>query len=776
MDSWYEFHTGAHQELNEAIERSQNTYVPRFAQALQGEAGDALQARLRQNHQLWASHADSHQAAGRASYQASCIVQRAQRDIDLIAEAGEEEFHDAVQRHDPVKALQVWRTYSQQADGVVSETAPKVGRVLQEAGFGIPLDTPPKPGDGAQTDGDDTKPKLEPAKNEHHKDGTQTEAKPGDRTDGTQSDVTPGDGNPPSLVKPAGDATQTDLLPQPGQTPFMPTNFGPGGGGNGLGSGGGGARMPSLGSGLPSQMGSMGGLGGLGAGTSPASAMPQAPGGGAASPASVSSLASTGSSFQSGLASGMGATGGMSAPLTPPAQPAQPLASTQPPVALPGTAGAGMGPAGVQAAPGWAAQPVDSAGVSGGQAGGGTPQAGGGGVMPPAAMAAQPLAPYSPPGAGAPGAGTAAPGAPTSPAGGSSAGGPGVGGGGGPASGGPGAAPMLTGNPGSSGALSALAASSSDMNPDVLTAQRILGELAHGSEASKTLVLWAVMVLRSPVGTHIAVANNVGGGAYLPATVYLPSTVRLAVSDPALPLGWADLWMGCRFPSKILIDYADRLTKVIAGASVSALVTTELWAEAPHDFTGDFLGMNHRDALRLVNEAPKLDAAHQHRLAVLDPGLYRRVNGLDRGGDMSAWAAATLTRTVFEAALKPDGTGAPLVEQADAQMLQAVSSGAATTAMWSDYDRAVAQRHDGAAMWPDQHAPRDNDDSDLARAAILWYSHYFRIGRMIELIQCWKTGSPRLAELVYCAIKAGFGPTVVTTIAAMEQHLAQQRR
>lgn len=768
LDDWYDFHTGLHQELNEAIERSQNTYAPRFAQALQGEAGEALQARLRQSHLLWGSHADSHQAAGLASYQASAIVQNAQGRIDRIAEAGEQEFHDAVQRHDPVTALQVWRTYSEQADGVVSETAPKVGRVLQEAGFGIPLDTPPKTGDGTQTDGDDKHPKVKPAKNEHHKDGTQTEVKPGDGTDGTQSDVTPGDGEPPSPVKPAGDGTQTNVLPQPGQTPFMPANFGPGGGGSGLGSGGGGARMPSLGSGLPSQMGSMGGLG---AGTSPASAMPQVPSGGAASPASASPLASTGSSFQSGLASGMGATGGMSGPITPPAQPTQPLASTQPPVASPGTAGAGMGPAGMQAAPGWAAQPVDS----GAHAGGGSPIGGGGGMMPPAAMGAQPLAPYSPPGAGAPGAGTAAPSAPTSPAGGGSGGGPGAGGGG-PASGGPGAPPMLTGNPGSSGAMSALAASSSDVNPDVLTAQRILGELAHGAEASKTLVLWAVMVLRSPVGTHIAVANNVGGGSYLPATVYLPSTVRLAVSDPALPLGWADVWMGCRFPSKILIDYADRFTKVIAGASVSALVTTELWAEAPHDFPGDFVGVGHRDALRLVNEAPKLDAAHQHRLAVLDPGLYQRVNGLDRGGDMSAWAAATLTRTVFEAALKPDGTGAPLVEQADAEMLQAVSSGAASAAMWSHYDRAVAQRHDGAAMWPDQHAPRDNDDSDLARAAILWYTHYYRIGRMIELIQCWKTGSPRLAELVYCGIKAGFGPTVVTTIAAMEQHLAQQRR
>ncbi|EUA04380.1 hypothetical protein I547_0955 [Mycobacterium kansasii 824] len=47
---------------------------------------------------------------------------------------------------------------------------------------------------------------------------------------------------------------------------------------------------------------------------------------------------------------------------------------------------------------------------------------------------------------------------------------------------------------------------------------------------------------------------------------------------------------------------------------------------------------------------------------------------------------------------------------------------------------------------------------------------------MIELIQCWKAEPPRLAEIAYCGIRAGFGATVVTTIAAMEQHLAQERR
>ncbi|GAB7144187.1 hypothetical protein LRC484719_27790 [Mycobacterium riyadhense] len=772
LDSWYDFHTDAHQDLNEAIERSKNTHSQLFAQALQGEAGEALQAKLRDNHQLWGAHADKHQAAGLASYQVSAIVQNAQGEIDRIAEDGEQKFYDAVQRHDPVGALQVWRTYSGQADSVVTRTAPTVARVLREADFDIPLDTPPKPGDGTHTDQDDKKPKVKPATNEHHKDGAHSDL-PGDGTDGTHSDLTPGDDNPPVSVQPTGDGTHSDLLPGPGQTPFMPTNFGPSGSGSGLGSGAGGrgGRVPSLGSGFPSQLGSMGGTG---AGTLPASAVPQAPSAGTVSPASASSLANTGSSFQSGLASGMGVTGGMAAPVAPPAQqPTAPIrGASQPPVAAPNAVGAGMSQAGVGSGTGWAAQPVDSAGLSGGH--GGAPVSGGGALIPPAGMAAQPLAPYSPPGAGAPGAGSGVPGAPTSPAGGSGAGVGGPGGGSGP----PGAPPMLAGNPGSSGAMSALATSSTDVNPDLITAQRILGELVQGGEQSKMLVLWAVVVLRSPVGSHIAVANNVGGGGYLPATVYLPSTVRLAVNDAALPIGWADVWMGCQFPSKILIDYCDRLRKVSAGVSVSALVTTELWADPPAGFTGDFVGMDHRDALRLVNEAstPKLDAAHQHRLAVLDPGLFQRVNGLDRGRDISAWAAATLTRTVFQEASNADGTGSPLVEHADAEMLQAVSSGAATPAMWASYDRSVEQRHNGAVAWPSGFAPRDNDDSDAARAAILWYTHYYQIGRMIELIQSWKGGTPRLAELAYCGIKAGFGPTVVTTIAAMEQHLTQRRQ
>ncbi|MBI2695723.1 hypothetical protein [Mycobacterium nebraskense] len=330
---------------------------------------------------------------------------------------------------------------------------------------------------------------------------------------------------------------------------------------------------------------------------------------------------------------------------------------------------------------------------------------------------------------------------------------------------------MLTGNPGSSAAMSALAGSSSDVNPDLLTAQRVLGELVHGSEDSSALVMWAVAVLRSPVGSHIVVANNVGGGGYLPQKVYLPTTVRLAVSDPSLPTGWADVWMGCQKPSKILVDYFDRVRKVIAGVSVSVLVTTELFATPPEDFAGDFLGIEHRDALRFVSEAPKLDAAHQHRLAVIDPGLAHRVNKLDRGGEVSARCAAVLTGVLFRAASDPDDTETRLVEPADGELLEAVSNGTINPEIWAAYDREVDQRHGNALLFPQQHAPQDNDGSIAAQASILWYAHYCQSGRMIELIRCWKARPPRLAEVAYCGIAAGVGSVVVEAVAAMEQQL-----
>jgi len=775
LDNWHQFHTTVSSDIDEALDKSNNVYRQRFREALRGAAGDdGLQNELSENHKLWGSHQDMHNTAGLAAYTASCKVQRVQAKIDDLAQAGEQEFNDAVRRRDPIAALDVWQSYSGQADDIVVKNAPVISGVLQQAGFNIPLDTPPGVSDGTRTDGKkkpDTDGKRTTGKGDdpHHSDGTTTPD--GNRTDGQGSVDPTTQGQVPGPVTPGDDATRTWPAGAPGTDATrtlpagLPRSLGTGSSGNGISSGTGGAGSITSGLGSALRPSSMGSAPGTGAATSPASAMPRVPS--TPTPATASPLANAGSSFQSGMASGMGASGGM-APAVSSQQPLQPFVSQQPAVAAPGS---GVGAAGVPAAGASFAGPGD-AGVSGGHASSGGsgsgPVAGGGSAMmpPPAAMgAAQPLAPYSPPGAGAGGGGAA-----TAPAAGAS--GQSTPSGGSGSSAGPGGAapPVLAGNPGSSAAMSALAGSATEVNPDLITAQRVLAGLVRGSEDSAALVVWAVSVLRWSLGSQIVVANNMGGGWYLPSTVFLPATARLAVNDPSLPMGWAEDWMGCQKPSKILVDHFERLRKLVAGVTVSAIVTTELWPEPP-SCGGDFLGLQHRDALSVLSDAPKLDAAHQHRLAVIDVGLAQRIQNLDRGGDVSVWAAASLTSAIYRAARNPDDTGSSLVTDDEDKVLEAVNSGTANDALWLAYDHAAEARDNGSAIWPDRHAPQDNDGSDRARAIILWYRHYYRMGRIIELVQCWKTRPPALAEVAYCGIVAGFGTVVMSAILEIEQRL-----
>ena len=492
------------------------------------------------------------------------------------------------------------------------------------------------------------------------------------------------------------------------------------------------------------------------------------PGGASTSPASASPLANAGSSFQSGLSSGMSATGGggSAAPVSPVSQSlsqqqaaaafaAQPPATTAPQM--------GSTPAGV---------PM-GAGPSGGDMGGGAAQGGsggapmgGGGMMPPAgAMASGPMAPYSAPGAGAGGAGGASPAAPsaaTSPA---SAGAGGSGGGG------PAAGPVMAAGHGSAGSAAGLVSTGAEVNPDLLLAQRVLGGLVKACENWPSLIAWAVSVVKTPVGSQIIIATSAGGGGYVPPPVVLPTTARLAVVDPVLPFGWAARWMGCQRPSKILADHFDLFSKKTAGAQLSAMVTTELWPQAPEGVQ-DFLGMQHRDALALMSEAPRLDGGHQHRLAAFDAGLAHRVANLNRAADVSAWASANVTAAVINAAhAELDPSGDKLVTDDELAMLQSVHRGTADAVGWGLYDSLVRRRHNGVLEWPETHAPQDFDGSKLNHDMAQVYRKYFRMGQIVELVRCWKFSPPPLADVVYCGIHAGFGAVVAAEIGTLEQQL-----
>ena len=485
----------------------------------------------------------------------------------------------------------------------------------------------------------------------------------------------------------------------PLQMPANPMGGAGSGGGGGLGSGGSGLSSAS-------------GLGSMARPISPGS-VPTTPASSATSPSQLAGnpLAQAASQFQSGLASGMGSSGAVPpSPVAPPS-PVEPFAS-QPAVAAapqPGSTQA-AGPAGTSGfGPASGAPPPAQGGVGGAPVGGGA-------MMPPPMAGAAPVTPYSAPGAGTAGPTTpaSAPAAPpvNSAAGGASAG----------------ATPVIAG---ATGAVTGAGVSSVETtNPDLLAAQHILAGLVKACQTKP--IFWAVSVLRTPVGPQTLVAGSVGGGIYLPPEVFLPSTVRLAALDPALPFGWAHHWMGWQSPSGILAEHVEQLQHLVAGVRMSAMVTCELWPRRPEG-DGDFLAMRH-DELLGSNASPLTGC---HRLTATDPALAARLASLDRGGDISKWVASELTGAVVRAAMEPDATGTPVAVAADAAILGLVSAGRAGEDEWRAYQEDVDSRGDGAVLMPEIHAPRDADDSPSTQNARLWYQHFYAMGRIAEMVKCW---------------------------------------
>lgn len=757
------------------------------ADLLVGEAGDA-------NQQLLLKMA-THAADGKAHFESKvsaakqywAITNGVKIDLTRIADAAQKEWDTA--KTVPGGTAVVTATYAPEVETIIDGALTDIAKVPAPT----PLPAPPT-GNGSNVDALDnkTKKKEGDGDKEHEKaDSKKKMAKPSDENDhhlpgrdkpyvNTENPGASADGQPGATQLPDSAGDNAGSVPGVDARPTMPTIGDTGQPGRQLPS------MPSLpasplGSGPGSSSGPGSGLGGLGSGgnslasafkppatpslpassvgTSPASAFPKVP-----PPDSfVSGLSNAGSSFQSGVASGMGASGAVPSSAQY-AQPLAPMPVQQPVVASPsgfsGPAGAGA----ISAADGGS---VAGGGTHGAPVGGGTPM-GGGGMMPPPAAAGggQPLAPYSPPASSAPGGAPVSSGpastagaAPAAPA---------------AAPGGAGSPAVVAGNS-SSAAAGATLASTTEANPDIAMATRVLAGLVRGSqpvgEVLQSPVSWAVAVLRTPTGPQTVVASSVGGGGYVPVTVFLPVTVRLAVADSALPIGWAGEWMGSQQPSAILAAHFERLSEVVSGVRVSAIVTSEMWPKRPR-CGGDFVAVRQIDILQALAEPPVLDAGHQHRLAATDLALTSRLASLGRSFTpdvaqrATAELAVRLTESVLRAASEPDETGQRLCGPAEEKLWQAIRSNTIGESDWS----AWASGLDTAVQVPEMHAPRDPGSSAESVNARMWYRHYYRAGRVAELLSCWDSRRPSMGvwDVAYCGVAAGFGSEVASAVAEVE--------
>lgn len=484
-----------------------------------------------------------------------------------------------------------------------------------------------------------------------------------------------------------------------------------------------------------------GASGALNAPTSPAASNPfQA----------LSAPLDTAGSFQSGLSAGLGSSG-LGPRAVDPAMVAGPATTVtgQPVAAAQAPGVVGPGPAGPP-------PPAGPAGPVGGPMGGMMPPMSGG-------AAAPPLTPYTPPGGG--GVATAGPAgtAGTAPAG-SGAPPPGAAGPSGQGSGS--TAPLVAGSTAASAA-----AAGDETNPDLATATAVLEGLVRGTNANDDLVYseWAVAVTHTGSGPVTVIASSIGGGAYLPAAVVVPVGVRVAVVDPALPMGWAAQFMGWQHPVDIVLAHAQALSERTAGVRISAVATTDAFGPRPKD-GADFAAVTVREILGRPGSPPVLDGAHQHRLATVDPALAQRISALDRGGDVATALTSDLSVAVVRAAqehTRPDGTA--LVHDEDVRVLLAV--GNRESVDWGEHFRAVEARDGRAIVMPEAAAkPIDLDDAEVSVAIRARYAGFYIAGRIVELVRCWRHSPPSVLDIAYCGVMAGAGAAVAGVVASWEQH------
>lgn len=514
------------------------------------------------------------------------------------------------------------------------------------------------------------------------------------------------------------------------QTPGMGSGSGGGAGSGMSGLSGLSSQASSLQSGLSGAKSSMpSGLGG-GGGSTPT--MPaSSPSSGSPSSSFGEGMRSASSGFNSGLVSGMAASSPV--PTQPP--PVQPYegSSTGATAAPPAAAApipASATPAGPPATPGMATS------------------MGGGGFIPPGAIgsgagSSVAPAPYNVP------HGTPPPPAGTTPAAGAA-------GTATSAAQNAGGAVGPTGTPLMAAAHTTSTVAPKPVNQDLQLAERIVQLLVRSDLSSP--VEWAVSVIRTAAGPQVFVASNVAGGSYIPRHIFLPSLVKLAAHDPALPIGWFKKWFGWGNPMDILSDHYQRSLIAVRGARATAMATSRPLSR-PADPNVPWAFVNRNELPPGPGTRP--DGAHQHRLTAHDPALAAQIRNLNPQQQFQL--AVAVTKSVITMTVGPDAL--PTADKTDTDMLDKVSAGTATNADWTAYKALVRD----ADLEPALHAPQSDDDSENTRRERVQYESTFMRARVKEMISYWETMPPNVHEVAYNALAVKHN--VAGTLAALQASL-----
>lgn len=145
LDAWAADHRHLAQQLIDAADSSQHTYVPLFHELLRGRAGDALQKALAANMNTWRSYAADHQDAATALSHAADYVAGLESDLTEIINAYESTYVTAINNNRAAEANAILLEAEGEAQSAATHATDRVSSALKgKFGTFPPLPTSPQ--------------------------------------------------------------------------------------------------------------------------------------------------------------------------------------------------------------------------------------------------------------------------------------------------------------------------------------------------------------------------------------------------------------------------------------------------------------------------------------------------------------------------------------------------------------------------------------------------------------------------------------------------------
>lgn len=246
------------------------------------------------------------------------------------------------------------------------------------------------------------------------------------------------------------------------------------------------------------------------------------------------------------------------------------------------------------------------------------------------------------------------------------------------------------------------------------------------------------------------------GSGYVPAGVYLPRGVRLAVADyPLVDREFRRRWFGWADPARVLVEYA-ALRADDDWRMVAAATTAEVGAFRSAGV--EYAKVSRREEDRPAGLAgdwspPVLDDMHVHRLQMEYPDIYERLVKLT---DMPPSAQERVIFPLTQALIRE----LRQVDECPKEQIQpiwaAVENGRELeSTAWATFNAACDRYF--LSVGAKRPGGYDNDDMRPEQVPAQIHAHYrcqWVAARVMEHLKGWGERPLPLAEMVYAAVAA----------------------